>query len=135
MSTLFPTSPTGVDLLRSQILYAFGAPITVKQEDIEFRGHSIEARITNLDPYSEAYGPMGGKTIERYLPPKRTDRMRHYGYVNNDDKLTSFDPMFAKVLGRGHDRQEAVEALFGYDASLSLLWGPLSVTIFLTSSL
>jgi len=103
---------TGVDLLRSQILYAFGAPITLKQEDIEFRGHSIEARITNLDPYSESYGPMGGKTIERYLPPKRTDRMRHYGYVNSGNTLTSFDPMFAKVLGRGHDRQEAIEALF-----------------------
>ena len=72
----------------------------------------MEARITNLDPYSESYGPMGGKMIERYLPPKRTDRMRHYGYVNSGNTLTSFDPMFAKVLGRGHDRQEAIEALF-----------------------
>lgn len=103
---------TGVDLLRSQILYAFGAEITLKQEDVEMRGHSIEARITNLDPYSPSYGPMGGKKIDKYIAPERTDRIRHYGYVSAGNTLTSFDPMFSKIVGRGHNRQEAVEALF-----------------------
>ncbi|MCH2205383.1 MAG: hypothetical protein MK132_05895 [Lentisphaerales bacterium] len=103
---------TGVDLLRAQILHAFGAPIILKQEEISTMGHSIEARITNLDPYDPNFGPLGGKKIDRYWRPERTDRIRHYGYVTSGNTITSFDPMFAKIVGRGHDRQEAVEALF-----------------------
>lgn len=103
---------TGVDLLRDQIKHAFGAPIVLEQEDVTAVGHSIEARITNLDPYDPNYGPMGGKKVTRYLPPERTDKIRHYGYLQAGNTLTSFDPMFSKVVGRGKDRQEAIEALF-----------------------
>ncbi|MCM8534011.1 MAG: hypothetical protein NE330_22810 [Lentisphaeraceae bacterium] len=103
---------TGVDLLRAQILHAFGAPIILKQEDVTAMGHSIEARITNLDPYDPNFGPLGGKKVDRYWRPERTDRIRHYGYITSGNTITSFDPMFAKIVGRGHDRKEAVEALF-----------------------
>ena len=103
---------TGVDLLRAQILHAFGAPIVLNQEDVEAKGHSIEARITNLDPYDKNFGPLGGKKVDRYWRPERTDRMRHYGYITSGNTITSFDPMFAKLVGRGHNRQEAIEALF-----------------------
>ena len=103
---------TGVDLLRDQIKYAFGAPIILEQKDIKAMGHSIEARITNLDPYSENYAPMGMKKIDTYIPPERTDRIRHYGYANSGNTITSFDPMFAKIVGRGATRMEAIEALF-----------------------
>ncbi|MEN9361378.1 MAG: hypothetical protein RL095_2913 [Verrucomicrobiota bacterium] len=103
---------TGVDLLRSQIMHAFGAPVEMNQADVECRGHAIEARITNLDPYDPNYGPMGGKKVTKYIPPERTDRIRHYGYLHAGNTLTSFDPMFAKVVGRGKDRMEAIEALF-----------------------
>ena len=103
---------TGVDLLRAQILHAFGAPIILKQEEVGSMGHSIEARITNLDPYDKNFGPMGGNKIDRYWRPERTDRIRHYGYMTSGNTVTSFDPMFAKVIGRGHDRNEAIEALF-----------------------
>ena len=103
---------TGVDLLRAQILHAFGAPIILKQEEIGSMGHAIEARITNLDPYDKNFGPLGGNKIERYWRPERTDRIRHYGYLTSGNTVTSFDPMFAKIIGRGHDRQEAIEALF-----------------------
>jgi len=47
-----------------------------------------------------------------YLPPERTDRIRHYGYLTSGNTITSFDPMFAKIIGRGYNRQEAIEALF-----------------------
>ncbi|NQZ58282.1 MAG: hypothetical protein HRT88_12555, partial [Lentisphaeraceae bacterium] len=103
---------TGVDLLRAQILHAFGAPIILNQDDVEAKGHSIEARITNLDPYDPNFGPLGGKKVDRYWRPERTDRIRHYGYITSGNTITSFDPMFAKLVGRGHNRQEAIEALF-----------------------
>ena len=107
-----PNAATGVDLLRAQILHAFGAPIILKQEEVEALGHSIEARITNLDPYDRNFGPLGGKTVDRYWRPERTDRIRHYGYITSGNSITSFDPMFAKIVGKGHNRQEAIEALF-----------------------
>ena len=103
---------TGVDLLRDQIKHAFGASVILQQKDIKPIGHAIEARITNLDPYSEQYGPMGNKKINTYIPPERTDRIRHYGYANSGNTITSFDPMFAKIVGRGSTRTEAIEALF-----------------------
>jgi acetyl/propionyl-CoA carboxylase alpha subunit len=103
---------TGVDLLRAQILHSFGAPIILKQEEVVAMGHSIEARITNLDPYDPNFGPLGGKKVDRYWPPERTDRIRHYGYITSGNSITSFDPMFAKIVGRGHDRKEAIESLF-----------------------
>ena len=103
---------TGVDLLRAQILHAFGAPIILDQQDVKALGHSIEARITNLDPYDPNFGPLGGKKVDKYWPPERTDKIRHYGYITSGNNITSFDPMFAKIIGRGHDRREAIESLF-----------------------
>jgi hypothetical protein len=41
---------TGMDLVREQIRIADGQPLSVKQEDIEFRGHAIECRINAEDP-------------------------------------------------------------------------------------
>ena len=103
---------TGVDLLREQIRKAYGAKLAITQEEIQSLGSSIEARITNLDPYDPNYGPLGGKKVTTYLPPERTDRIRHYGYICAGNTLTSFDPMFAKIVARGQTRREATEALF-----------------------
>ena len=103
---------TGVDLLREQIKKSFGAKVEITQEEIYSLGSSIEARITNLDPYDPNYRSLGGKTISTYIPPERTDRIRHYGYACAGNSITSFDPMFAKIVARGETRQEATEALF-----------------------
>jgi acetyl-CoA carboxylase biotin carboxylase subunit len=48
---------TGVDLVREQIRIADGQPLSVKQEDIEFRGHAIECRINAEDPWTFAPSP------------------------------------------------------------------------------
>ena len=103
---------TGVDLLREQIKKAFGASKVIKQAEVKSLGFSIEARITNLDPYSPNYAPLGGKKITAYLAPERTDRIRHYGYLCAGNSVNSFDPMFAKIVARGETRMESMEALF-----------------------
>jgi len=41
---------TGIDLIKEQIRVASGLPLSFKQEDINFNGHSIECRINAEDP-------------------------------------------------------------------------------------
>jgi acetyl-CoA carboxylase biotin carboxylase subunit len=48
---------TGVDLVREQIRVADGKPLSVRQEDIEFKGHAIECRINAEDPFNFAPSP------------------------------------------------------------------------------
>ena len=43
---------TGLDLVREQLRVAAGLPLSVRQEDVVFRGHAIEFRITAEDPYN-----------------------------------------------------------------------------------
>ncbi|MET0268796.1 MAG: acetyl-CoA carboxylase biotin carboxylase subunit, partial [Sphingomonas sp.] len=48
---------TGLDLVREQIRIAEGKPLTLRQEDVEFRGHAIECRINAEDPRTFAPSP------------------------------------------------------------------------------
>ena len=57
---------TGFDLVREQILVAQGYPLSIKQEDIRWRGHAIECRINAEDPKS--FAPWPG-TIMSYSAP------------------------------------------------------------------
>ena len=41
---------SGVDIVREQLLIAGGAPLSIKQEDVALKGHSIECRINAEDP-------------------------------------------------------------------------------------
>jgi acetyl-CoA carboxylase biotin carboxylase subunit len=45
---------TGVDLVREQIRIADGLPLSVSQDELEFRGHAIECRINAEDPFTFA---------------------------------------------------------------------------------
>lgn len=56
---------SGVDLIREQIRTAAGLPLSVKQEDIVFRGHAIECRINAEDPL-HGFMPCPG-TVKRYI--------------------------------------------------------------------
>src|ERR687893_1776887 len=48
---------TGVDLVREQIRVAEGKPLSVKQDEIEFKGHAIECRINAEDAFTFAPSP------------------------------------------------------------------------------
>ena len=48
---------TGLDLVREQIRVAEGSPLSLRQEDVEFRGHAIECRINAEDPRTFAPSP------------------------------------------------------------------------------
>ena len=59
---------TGVDIVQEQIRVAAGAKLSIRQKDVEFRGHAIECRINAEDPVK--FTPAPGR-ITSYHPPDR----------------------------------------------------------------
>jgi acetyl-CoA carboxylase biotin carboxylase subunit len=99
---------TGYDLVREQICVAMGKPLSFKQEDVKQKGHAIELRICAEDPVT--FTPNPGK-IRKYRMPAgpfvRLDNCAYPGY----EVPIYYDPMIAKLIVWGSDRQECVQRL------------------------
>ncbi|CAM3801262.1 acetyl-CoA carboxylase biotin carboxylase subunit [Alkalicoccus chagannorensis] len=97
---------TGVDLIKEQILAASGEPLSVKQEDVEFRGWSIECRINAEDPFKN-FMPSPGRITEYITPGGPGVRIDSAAYP--DYMITPYyDSMVGKLIVHGADRKEAV---------------------------
>ncbi|MDP9353996.1 MAG: ATP-grasp domain-containing protein [Chloroflexota bacterium] len=99
---------TGVDLVEWQLLVAAGSCLPQRPVP-EPRGHAIEARIYAEDPWA-GFFPAAGKlaTVSwPALPDIRIDA----GYASEDVIPAVYDPMLAKVVAHGADRETAVAAL------------------------
>jgi|SaaInlStandDraft_6_1057023.scaffolds.fasta_scaffold04217_5 acetyl-CoA carboxylase, biotin carboxylase subunit len=99
---------TGHDFVKEQIKVAQGKKLSVKQEQIEKKGHSIEIRVCAEDPIS--FIPCPGK-IRRYRSPKgpfiRVDGYAYPGY-----KIPIYyDPMISKLIVWGKDRKDCLKVL------------------------
>ena len=99
---------TGVDLVREQIRIAEGHPLSVRQDEIEFRGHAIECRINAEDP--RTFAPSPG-LVSSYHPPGgmhvRVDSGLYAGY-----KIPPYyDSMIAKLIVYGRTRQGCIMRL------------------------
>lgn len=96
---------TGVDLVEQQLRVAAGQPLELDQEDIVLDGHSIETRIYAEDP-AAGFLPTGGR-VEHVRHPEgegvRVDTALEDGLTVSID----YDPMIAKVITWGRDREEA----------------------------
>jgi acetyl-CoA carboxylase biotin carboxylase subunit len=96
---------TGLDLVRAQILVAAGEPLGLRQEEVAFRGHAIECRVTAEDPVS--FTPSPGR-ITTYAAPGgpgvRVDSHCLAGYT----VPPYYDSLVAKVITHGADRAEAL---------------------------
>jgi acetyl-CoA carboxylase, biotin carboxylase subunit len=97
---------TGLDLVKEQIRIAHGMPLQLQQEDIHFRGHSIECRITAEDADAD-FRPQTG-TVEQYLPPGgpgvRVDSHLYSGY----EIPPHYDSLLAKLIVWAETRNEAI---------------------------
>ncbi|KRG15650.1 acetyl-CoA carboxylase [Virgibacillus soli] len=97
---------TGIDLIKEQIRVASGEQLLLKQEDVEFRGWSIECRINAENP-EKNFMPSAGR-IEMYLAPGgpgvRVDSGVYPGYTIPP----YYDSMVAKVISYGKTRDEAI---------------------------
>jgi len=100
---------SGIDLVREQILVAAGRPLGFAQDDIVFRGHSIEVRVNAEDP-ADNFRPAPG-TVTRYREPGgfgvRVDSAAYPGYVIAPD----YDSMIAKLIVWARDRTESLQRL------------------------
>jgi acetyl-CoA carboxylase biotin carboxylase subunit len=100
---------TGLDLVHLQIRIAAGERLPFGQSDVSIRGHAIECRIYAEDPDNN-YFPSPGK-ITLLLSPSgpgiRLDRGMYEGWTVPMD----YDPLLAKLIGYGADRQQAIMRL------------------------
>ena len=97
---------TGVDLVRQQILIAMGQPLAIKQEDLKINGHAIQLRVYAEDP-SNNFLPSIGK-LQTYRAPKGVGVRVDDGYEEGMDIPIYYDPMIAKLITYGKDRNEAI---------------------------
>ncbi|MCB4861938.1 acetyl/propionyl/methylcrotonyl-CoA carboxylase subunit alpha [Sphingobium sp. PNB] len=98
---------TGVDLVEWQLRVASGEPLPKKQEELSINGHAMEARLYAEDP-AKGFLPSPGK-IDRLLFDHGA---RVETGVEEGDTVSSFyDPMIAKVICHGEDREAARQDL------------------------
>src|SRR6201997_1733624 len=100
---------TGLDLVHLQIRIAAGEKLTFKQSDVTIRGHAIECRVYAEDPDNN-YFPSPGK-ITVLLQPSGPGIRRDSGMYEGWSVPMDYDPLLAKLIGYGSDRQHAIMRL------------------------
>jgi acetyl-CoA/propionyl-CoA carboxylase biotin carboxyl carrier protein len=96
---------TGLDLVREQVLIAAGQPLSLRQEDVRLSGHAIECRI-NAEDVSNGFLPSPGKIV-RYEEPGGPGIRVDSGVVTGSEISPLYDPMIAKLVAHGVDREHA----------------------------
>lgn len=100
---------TGIDLVHLMLKIASGERLPITQEDVNLKGHAIEARITAQDPDKD-FAPSTGKITGWRPPMGRGVRMETHCYAGFSVS-PFYDPMIAKLIVRGEDRADAVRKL------------------------
>jgi len=98
---------TGRDLVQLQFSVAAGEPLPMSQEDIACNGHAFEARVYAEDPYA-GFLPQAGHIREVVWPHSaRVDA----ALAGGQEVSTAYDPMLAKIIVHGPNREAARAAL------------------------
>ncbi|MBP6019906.1 MAG: acetyl-CoA carboxylase biotin carboxylase subunit [Burkholderiaceae bacterium] len=96
---------TGIDLVQQQILIAAGEKFTLRQRDVQIKGHSIECRINAEDAFK--FTPSPGRITSWHTPGGPGVRMDSHvftGYV----VPPHYDSMIAKLITYGDTRLQAI---------------------------
>ncbi|MBT4906113.1 MAG: ATP-grasp domain-containing protein [Rhodospirillaceae bacterium] len=120
---------TGLDLVEWQLLVANGEALPLEQGDISLKGHAIEARLYAEDPDRD-FLPAPGHVVAFEVPEMGASVRIDTGVATGDDIAVSYDPMIAKVIAHGADRDGAIAALDGLLAAL-VCAGPVTNQAFL----
>lgn len=101
---------TNVDIIKEQIRIAAGEKLSLRQEDIQIKGHAIECRINAENP-ERNFAPCPGLIDYLMLPAGglgvRVDTAVYEGY----EIPPFYDSMIAKVIVHGNNREEAVSKM------------------------
>lgn len=96
----------GVDLVRAQVQIARGERLQFAQDEIRLQGHAIECRINAEDP-SNGFLPSPGR-ITLYREPSGPGVRVDSGVAEGSVVSPLYDPMIAKLIVRGADREDAI---------------------------
>ncbi len=99
---------TGLDLVREQIRVAEGKGLTLRQEDVQLRGHSIEVRINAEDP--RTFAPSPGRVGHFHQPGGMNVRVDS-GLYSGYSIPPYYDSMVAKLIVTGTTRAGALRRL------------------------
>ena len=100
---------TGIDIVREQITVADGAPLSITQQQVEWRGHAIECRVYAEDPDNNFF-PSPGK-ISHLRTPDGPGIRDDSGVELNSEVSIHYDPMISKLAAWGRTREEALDRL------------------------
>jgi acetyl-CoA carboxylase, biotin carboxylase subunit len=118
---------TSVDLIAEQLRIGYGEPLSVKQEDIEVRGHAIECRINAEDP-DRGFAPTPGR-LERFRTPGGPWVRVDTHCVPGTMVSPYYDSMIAKLIVWGPDRDTCIERTLRALGEFEVAGGGMTTTI------
>ncbi|MGA9698613.1 MAG: acetyl-CoA carboxylase biotin carboxylase subunit, partial [Acinetobacter sp.] len=98
---------TGVDLVEWQLRVAFGEPLPKQQDQLKIHGHAIEARVYAEEP-EKGFIPAIGQISYLHYPEQNQHVRVDSGIVQGDEISTYYDPMIAKLIVWGENREAAL---------------------------
>ena len=103
---------TGVDLVEQMLRVAYGEKLAIEQKDLKINGWAIESRVYAEDPYRKFLPSIG--RLKRFHPPEEgplgEGTVRMDSGVREGDEISMFyDPMIAKLVTHGKDRDTALD--------------------------
>ncbi|HLK87724.1 MAG TPA: biotin carboxylase N-terminal domain-containing protein [Candidatus Binataceae bacterium] len=113
---------TGLDLVEQQIRVAMGERLSLAQGEVGRHGHAIELRIYAEEP-ARNFTPATGRIVRLRLPQGEGIRM-DCGVREGQAVTAAFDPMLAKLIAYGADREQAIARVRLALARLVLLGCP-----------
>ncbi|AMK17505.1 MULTISPECIES: acetyl/propionyl/methylcrotonyl-CoA carboxylase subunit alpha [Sphingobium] len=109
---------TGIDLVEWQLRVASGERLPRKQEELSINGHAIEARLYAEDPARD-FLPSTGRLEIFSIRADESDRIEQ-AVVQGDVVSPFYDPMIAKLICHAADRDEAIDRLRSFCASVEI---------------
>ena len=100
---------TGLDLVQWQLDVAAGRPLPLTQDEITCTGHAVEVRVYAEDPYT-GFLPQAGHVLDARWGGQQGHEV-HAAIEGEAHVSSAYDPMLAKLVAHGPDRDAAIDTL------------------------
>ncbi len=100
---------TGIDIVEQQLRIAQGEPLPFTQDEVQLKGHAIEARVYAEDP--DTFHPAPGTITDLFIPNGNANVRIDHALLKGGAVPPFYDPMLAKVIAWGESRAEAMDLL------------------------